>query len=99
MEEGHLQTVDHHVSAILAKLGVARFRTFAAHRDVRVSVTLAQRLVTAARQALVTPEAAVARQVQQPRSQNISRSSLHWTRRPGGRSLRFACPRVPLPCP
>jgi transposase len=47
----------------LARLGVARFRAFAAKRDVRVSVTVAQRLVAAARQALPTPEAGVARQV------------------------------------
>ena len=47
----------------LASLGASRFRRFAANRDVRVSVTVAERLVAAARQALVTPEAAVARQV------------------------------------
>jgi transposase len=47
----------------LARLGVARFRAFAAKRDVRVQVGLAQRLVAAASQALPTPEAAVARQV------------------------------------
>jgi transposase len=49
--------------ARLAKLGVDRFRAFAARRDVRVNVTVAERLVTAARQAVVVPEAAVARQV------------------------------------
>ncbi|QBI21834.1 IS110 family transposase [Egibacter rhizosphaerae] len=47
----------------LARLGVARFRAFAARRDVRVSVALAERLVAAARDALPTPDAAVARQV------------------------------------
>ncbi len=47
----------------LAALGVARFRAFAARRDVRVSVAMAERLIAAARQALPTPEAAVARQV------------------------------------
>ena len=47
----------------LARLGVARFRAFAAKRGVRVSVTLAERLVAAARDALPTPEAATARQV------------------------------------
>jgi len=34
----------------LARLGVARFRAFAARRDIRVSVAVAQRLVEAARQ-------------------------------------------------
>lgn len=47
----------------LAKLGVSRFRSFAARRDVRVNVTMAQRLVAAARNALPTPDAGVARQV------------------------------------
>lgn len=47
----------------LARLGVARFRAFAAHRDVRVSTPVAERLVTAARDALPTVEAHVARQV------------------------------------
>jgi transposase len=47
----------------LAALGVARFRSFAARRDVRVSVALAERLVAAARGALPTGDAAVARQV------------------------------------
>lgn len=47
----------------LAKLGVERFRRFAARRDVKVNITIAQRLVAAARQALPLPEAAVARQV------------------------------------
>jgi transposase len=47
----------------LARLGAARFRRFAARRSVRVSTPLAQRLVEAARQALPTADAAVARQV------------------------------------
>jgi len=47
----------------LAALGVARFRSFAARRDVRVNVALAERLVAAARHALPTPDAVVARQV------------------------------------
>jgi transposase len=47
----------------LARLGVARFRSFAARRDVRVSVAMAERLVAAARDALPTPDAVVARQV------------------------------------
>jgi len=47
----------------LARLGVTRFRAFAARRGVRVSTPVAQRLVEAARQALPTADAAVARQV------------------------------------
>jgi transposase len=47
----------------LRRLGVERFRSFAAHRDVRVGVKLAQRCVAAARAALPTDEAVVARQV------------------------------------
>jgi transposase len=47
----------------LARLGVVRFQAFAARRGVRVSTTLAQRLVDAARQALPTAEAVIARQV------------------------------------
>jgi transposase len=49
--------------ARLARLGAARFRVFAARRDVRVSATLAERLVEAARVALPCAEAAVARDV------------------------------------
>lgn len=45
----------------LAAMGITRFRDFAARRDVRVNVTVAQRLVAAARDALPTPEAAAAR--------------------------------------
>jgi hypothetical protein len=41
----------------------AGFRTFAARRDVRVTAAMADRLVGAARQALPTPGAGVARQV------------------------------------
>ena len=47
----------------LARLGVARFRRYAAARDVRVTGVLAERLVAAARAAIRTPEATVARQV------------------------------------
>ena len=47
----------------LARLGVARFRAFAARRDIRVSVAVAQRVVGAGRQALSTAEAVVARDV------------------------------------
>jgi transposase len=49
--------------ARLAHLGVERFRDFAARRDVHVNRTVAGRLVTAARAALPTAEAQVARQV------------------------------------
>jgi transposase len=47
----------------LQRLGVDRFRSFAARRDVRVGIELAQRCVAAARAALPTDEAPVARQV------------------------------------
>lgn len=49
--------------ARLAALGVSRLVRFAAHRDLRVQHSLAERLVTAARDALPTADAAVARQV------------------------------------
>jgi transposase len=49
--------------ARLARLGVERFRDFAARRDVLVNRTVAGRLVTAARSALPTDQAGVARQV------------------------------------
>jgi len=60
---GRLVIAEFSDPARLARLGVARFRTFAARRGIRVSVTIAQRLVEAARQALPTAEAAVARDV------------------------------------
>jgi transposase len=47
----------------LAMLGAARFVRFAAARDIRVCAAPAERLVAAARDALPSPEAAVARQV------------------------------------
>ncbi len=47
----------------LARLGVERFRTFAARRGVHVNRGIAGRLVSAARTALPTAEAGVARQV------------------------------------
>jgi transposase len=47
----------------LAALGVARFVRFAANRGLRVRRSAADRLVAAARAALPTPEAVVARQV------------------------------------
>jgi transposase len=49
--------------ARLAQLGIDRFRGFAARRGVQVNRTVAGRLVTAARAALPTAEAGVARQV------------------------------------
>ncbi|MQA15664.1 MAG: hypothetical protein GEV09_16310 [Pseudonocardiaceae bacterium] len=60
---GRLVAVEFADPARLARMGVARFRSFAARRDVRVNVATAERLVTAARDALPTPEAAVARHV------------------------------------
>jgi transposase len=47
----------------LAALGVTRFVRFAAHRGLRVRRSAADRLVAAARDALPSPEAGVARQV------------------------------------
>lgn len=49
--------------ARLARLGADRFRDYAARRDVQVNGPMAARLVAAARNALPTPGAAVARQV------------------------------------
>jgi transposase len=49
--------------ARLAQLGPARFRAFAAHRGVLVAGKAAERLVAAARVALPTDQAGVARQV------------------------------------
>ena len=60
---GRLVIAEFSDPARLAALGVTRFRAFAARRDVRVSVTVAQRLVDAARQALPTAEASIAREV------------------------------------
>ena len=47
----------------LAALGVTRFVRFAAHRGLRVRQSAAERLVAAARAALPSPQAQVARQV------------------------------------
>jgi transposase len=49
--------------ARLARLGTARFRRFAAVRDVRVSQTVAERFVAAAKAALPTAEGDIARHV------------------------------------
>jgi transposase len=60
---GRLVAADFADPARLAALGVTRFRSYAARRDVRVSGPVAQRLVAAARAALPTDQAGVARQV------------------------------------
>jgi len=60
---GRLVAADFADPARLAALGVTRFRAYAARRDVRVSGPVAQRLVAAARAALPTDQAGVARQV------------------------------------
>ncbi len=60
---GRLVATDFADPARLAALGVSRFRSYAAKRDVRVTATMAERLVEAARQALPTATAEVARQV------------------------------------
>jgi transposase len=49
--------------ARLARLGARRLQAFAAHRGITVRATVAQRLVDAARQALPTDQAAIARRV------------------------------------
>jgi transposase len=60
---GRLVAAEFADPARLAQLGVERFRGFAARRGVRVTRPVAGRLVTAARTALPTAEAGVARQV------------------------------------
>jgi transposase len=60
---GRLVAADFPDPARLARLGVERFRAFAARRGVQVNRIVAGRLVTAARTALPTAEAGVARQV------------------------------------
>jgi transposase len=60
---GRLVAADFADPARLAKLGVERFRRYAARRDVLVQVKVAERLVAAAGQAVPLPEAAVAREV------------------------------------
>lgn len=47
----------------VARLGPTRLRTFAAHRGVRMTTPLAERIVEAARQALPVPGAEVSRQL------------------------------------
>ncbi|CAN5631975.1 hypothetical protein BH24ACT15_BH24ACT15_38540 [soil metagenome] len=60
---GRLVAAEFGDPARLAALGIIRFRRFAANRNVQVSGPMADRLVAAARVALPTWEAAVARQV------------------------------------
>ncbi len=60
---GRLVAADFADPTRLARLGEERFRGYAARRDVRVTRAMAARLVAAAREALPTPGAAVARQV------------------------------------
>ncbi len=60
---GRLVAADFSDPGRLAALGVTRFRAYAARRDVRVSVAVAERLVAAAKAALPTDQAGVARQV------------------------------------
>lgn len=47
----------------VARLGPGRLRTFAARRGVRITTPLAERIVTAARQALEVPGAVIAREL------------------------------------
>lgn len=60
---GRLIAADFADPARLARLGEERFRAYAARRDLRVRRVTAARLVAAARVALPTPGAAVAREV------------------------------------
>ena len=60
---GRLVATEFTDPARLAAMGVTRFRRYAANRDIRVNVTVAQRLVEAARQALPTETAIVARTI------------------------------------
>ena len=60
---GRLVAVEFADTHRLAALGVTRLVRFAANRGVRVRHSAAERLVAAARNALPTPEAVVARQV------------------------------------
>ena len=60
---GRLVAAEFADPARLAALGVTRFIRFAAHRELRVSRPVAERLVSAARDALPTRDAVVARRV------------------------------------
>lgn len=60
---GRLVLAEFSDPARLVRLGPVRFREFAARRGIRVSRPVAERLVDAARQALPTAEAGVARDI------------------------------------
>lgn len=60
---GRLVATDFADPARLARLGVDRFRGYAANRNVQVNVAVAERLVDAAREALPTDGAVVARRI------------------------------------
>src|SRR6478735_1754838 len=60
---GRLVAAEFADPARLAGLGVTRFIRFAAHRDLRVSRPVAERLVSAARDALPSRDAVIARRV------------------------------------
>ena len=60
---GRLVAAEFADPARLAALGVTRFIRFAAHRELRVTRPVAERLVSAARDALPTRDAVVARRV------------------------------------
>ena len=60
---GRLVAAEFADPARLAALGVTRFIRFAAHRELRVTRPVAERLVTAARDALPTRDAVIARRV------------------------------------
>ena len=60
---GRLVAAEFADPARLSALGVTRFIRFAAHRELRVTRPVAERLVTAARDALPTRDAVIARRV------------------------------------
>ena len=60
---GRLVAAEFADPARLAAMGVARFIRFASHRELRVTRPVAERLVTAARDALPTRDAVIARRV------------------------------------
>jgi len=60
---GRLVAAEFADPARLSALGAARFIRFAAHRELRVTRPVAERLVTAARDALPTRDAVIARRV------------------------------------
>lgn len=60
---GHLVAAEFADPVRLASLGVSRFIRFAAHRDLQLRRPVAERLVTAAREALPTTDAVIARRI------------------------------------